>query len=115
MLTRRCVWRSRRAWLPDAHYWLFPPRLPSHNIGGWYFEEFREERDDRDSDDDDVEQGELGDHLPASVPILAAAHLSLAFERAQPRKAAAATTAAGAEDGPLAARWTAEMQRWWPR
>ena len=30
--------RCRRAWLPPASTWLFPPRSALHVSGGWYFE-----------------------------------------------------------------------------
>ena len=30
--------RCRRAWLPPASTWLFPPRSALHDSGGWYFE-----------------------------------------------------------------------------
>ena len=33
-----CVCQGRRAWLPPASMWLFPPRSAQHTIGGWYFE-----------------------------------------------------------------------------
>jgi hypothetical protein len=32
------VCRCRRAWLPPSDLWLFPPRDPTHDIGGWYIE-----------------------------------------------------------------------------
>jgi hypothetical protein len=86
-LTRRCVWRTKRAWLPDAHYWMFPPRLASHNIGGWYFEHFRRD------------EAVAGEDLAACVPILAAAHLSLETER---------------RATPHRAHLSAALRRWWP-
>ena len=30
--------RCKRAWLPPASTWLFPPRSALHDRGGWYFE-----------------------------------------------------------------------------
>lgn len=34
----RLLARLRRRWLPPSHAWLFPPRDPSHDVGGWLIE-----------------------------------------------------------------------------
>ena len=34
----RPLCRCRRAWLPPASTWMFPPRSPLHDSGGWYIE-----------------------------------------------------------------------------
>jgi hypothetical protein len=35
---KRVVCRCTRATLPPSSMWLFTPRMPSHNVGGWYVE-----------------------------------------------------------------------------
>lgn len=34
----RLLARLRRGSLPPSRAWLFPPRDPSHDVGGWYIE-----------------------------------------------------------------------------
>lgn len=65
----QCLWRCRRAHLPPAHLWLFPPRSANHNIGGWYFERYG-----RGSDELEVQ-------LDATIPVLMAAYITIAREQ----------------------------------
>ena len=41
---KRVVCRCTRAALPPSSMWLFTPRMPSHNVGGWYVEWVGEEK-----------------------------------------------------------------------
>ncbi|KAK3270316.1 hypothetical protein CYMTET_21280 [Cymbomonas tetramitiformis] len=98
----QCLWRCRRAHLPPAYLWLFPPRSANHSIGGWYFERYG-----RGSD-------ELEAQLDATIPVLMAAHITIAQEHRRSR-----TQRQGPSHGAIRSmvEWLPKAMshiRWWP-
>jgi len=74
--------RCRRAWLPPSEWWMFHPRVDTHNTGGWYIERYTEDSPYTPRHTTQPRQRPSG-VLPAPVHILVSAYESLDEERAK--------------------------------
>ncbi|KAL5706888.1 hypothetical protein ACHQM5_024997 [Ranunculus cassubicifolius] len=85
-----CECRCSRARLPPSKFWLFEPRCPMHDVGGWYIETYGRNKkgrtvpSQRHWDDFDMEQHEK--RLHPAMYLLGLGYRTLDLEKAKKKK-----------------------------